>query len=354
MGFRSWLCSLVLTSSLLFSACGVPRFDDGTLAGKRAAIDEIHRLLTSGDCTGAQVISQKLYEMDFVDNEIRYAHMAAQACTAGVSNLLSLLVAIGTSSGTLATPGGLWTLATQLFYQSSLPLAEARLAAGFVASDAGDAILQKGVTVSLTNLLNGGTLNPGSASAADRESSANFFRIFISLANIGNAHTRYGSPNSVTFSNGATYLGATTTNTFGWSLVSAVDEAACGYAASVVELIDNISAASTSLPASVASSLSTVATLYGSELDTACSNACQSLGPSLLHPVDYSGIGCPLTGNDKLGCSGPDSTRPCLAALRNRKLCATHDSNTVLDDQARCAAAGISHYVSTHPLLGWL
>jgi hypothetical protein len=346
---------LLSVLALAFTGCGVVRFDDGTLAGKRAALDEIHRLLTSGECTQAQIISQKLYDSaETVDNEVRYAHMAALACSGGVSNLLSLVIAIANNSGTLAAPGGLWAVSTQLFYQSSLSVAESRFNAGIAASEAGSAILNPGVVVSLTNLLNADSANPGSASPDDREASANLYKVFVSLANLGNAQTRYGAPNSVTFSNGATFIGATASNPFGWSLVSAVDESACAYAASVVELIDTISAASSTLPSAIGGTLATVATLYGSELDTACNRACQGLGSIVAHPVDYSGLGCPLVGNDRLGCVGPDGTRPCLSALRNRKLCATQNAQTVVDDQARCAAAGISHYISTHPALGWL
>jgi hypothetical protein len=248
------------------------------------------------------------------------------------------LKVVGENASSLAGPGGLWKMLAGTFYTEDMTEAGSRFTAAWYAGDALQALIKENLLVPAPNRILFDGFNPGSTQLSDRQEIAIFYQIFISMAAVGSMEVRYGAPDSTTFARTKT-LGDVSGSGDGWTVLENVDEAACGFASESVKLIDSINQSADFLPSDVQSTLSAIASLYGSALDTACNAGCTG-----------AVTGCGFSAGE---CRG-SSTSPCLEALRNRALCKTIDDSTLLDDKARCAAAGIAQFMSdSNSILSW-
>ncbi len=331
------------------SGCGAPAYDITTIEGKAAILDRVHLLLTSADCYDAVSTVEGLYNSKYTDNNVREARAASHACSAGVTDLLTLLNQIIENSSGLAGPG-LWKTLTELFFVADTDAVaytdeqrnskhESRMISGWNSSDSLLSIINPGVSISPLNITFPESDNPGSIMVSDRLVNSNLFHIFVAMSIIGNTQARYGAPDPTTFARGQ-ILGQTTGNALGWTLEEYVDEAACGYAGSIVTMLDSMNDVADNLTSSAKTTMATIASAFGSVIDQACDAGCQGLFPT--------GANCTFAA----GVCANSAKQPCLPALRNRKTCATKDLISDQDDKARCAAAGIASFISLSPL-GW-
>jgi hypothetical protein len=323
----------------LASGCSAPRFDGCTLEGKAAIIDEVHKALNSEDCATAIAQIEGVYASECTSNEIRYARAAAQACAAGMSNTFRFVGQLAENSGSL---GGatFWKVMTQLFYSSDTDTLDTRVQAGWNATDALQSMLQLGAVVASANQVNADTFNVGSTIPADRLADANAYLIFVSMAMIGSIQSRYGGPNPSTFGRGQT-LGATVANPDGWTKATSVDETACSYASSVVNMLDGINEVTGLLSGTLKNSLESISGAFSAQIADACNAGCRG---GMHNGVNYAITGCSFADDI---CEGTDET-PCVSALRDRTSCTGQVSN-----RATCAAAGIARFVSADPFVGW-
>ncbi len=332
---------------MVTASCGAPAYDHKTIAGKQAIIDQVHLLLTNSECTSAIASVEGLYNSEYTDNEVRYARAAAHGCSAGIEDLVDVMTFIMDNASSLAGPG-FWKSLTELFYvvddtktaEQLSTLHESRMVSGWNSSDALMSIIGPGLSISPMNITFQNTYNPGSVVVTDRLVNANLFHLFVAMSVIGNTQARFGAPDPTTFARGQ-IMGASSGNTDGWTKEDYVDEAACGYAAGVVNMLDSINDTAANLTGAAKSSLETIATTFGDFVDQACDAGCQGT----LFPT---GANCAFAA----GICAQSSKQPCLKAIRNRKLCATRDLISDVDDKARCAAAGIASFISLSPL-GW-
>ena len=338
----------------LLAGCGSTDPGLADLQGRQGILDSARISLSAGKCDDAIETLEPLYESEYSDNDTRELYASAKACKAGMDNFLGQILLVVENAADLVGPGGLWRAAIVMYNDEDPEVAEDQFTTLFDASDALKAMIPDRDVVSLPNRLNFDSPNPASLLATDRIDNSNFFQIFVSLGLLGYLESRYGAPDFSDFSRGQILGQQGATDTLGWRDADNIDEAACGFAGEAVTLIDSILATADTLPDSVGDTLGSVASLYGSILDTACDYGCRGYNDLVPLPgltlTDFSVTGCTFTDQR---CQG-DGTRPCLAQLRDRKFCATRDDTTDLDDAARCAAAGVATLVSgVNPLVSW-
>ncbi len=330
----------VLAGLGTLGACSMPTAGMSSAVGREALLEQAKEALSAGECVDAINSIEPLYQSEYSNNEIRELRAAAHACMAGMPSLLGVMVDIVENAAELGNPGGLWKVLSGMTYDADRDAVARKYTSALAATDALRTILIPDQVIALPNRIETDPFNLASLLISDRPANAILYNLFVSMVTVGLLENYGGQPNE---DNQRTVnLGANNTIADGWKALANIDETACGFAGEVVSLIDSIDASAEVLPESVKETLQTVSTLYGSLLNAECENACDS-------DVAVGVAGCDYGSSV---CSGTDS-RPCLAALRNRNLCKTQDDTTLVDDYARCAAAGVATFVNDFPVLGW-
>jgi hypothetical protein len=338
-GRRIWLPFMFI--ALLLSACTAPRFEGSTLEGKKAIIDAVDNDLTNLDCTSAITKIEGLYNSSNTDNEVRLARAAAQGCAGGAKDMVATMDLIIANPAVLAGPA-FWELLAQMSWETSTTKLDTKITASNNSIDALFSAVSPGTIIAAADQINAGTPNVGTIVADDRVGDANLYLSFISMYLAGNLQDRYGAP-TATFKRGQ-LMGQTASQPAGWTLNSNVTNDACAYASSLVNLMDAIDVVGKNLEkAEYAKAFKDIAGQLGPLLDEACDAACRGEDTGV---VDYGAAGCAFAADHD--CKGT-AARPCMLALRDRRICTSTDP---LAAKAKCAAAGIALFVSKHPA-GW-
>ena len=355
---RVVLSAAIMT--LLAISCSAPREEGAEQSGKAAILDSVYAALTREDCATAIGIIEPLYASANTDNDVRLARAAAQGCKAGANNMFSLLTKIAGNSSSLAG-NKFWELITEMFYHQTESEQDKRISAAGSALDALMAAVTNGTVISAANQVNAGTNNVGTLIADDRLDDANLYMVFSAMAMAGNIQTRYGQPQAPAESNykRGKILGSDGSNVDGWTRYEYADDNACGYAASIINMLDAMEVVATKINGKYATDMKNIQGAFADLINNACDAACRG---EIALDVDYAGVGCgDFPGGDPTGFPALDFTadhlckgttkRPCMTALRNREACAIA-TPTVTSIRASCAAAGIARFVS-NSVMGW-
>ncbi len=184
--------------------------------------------------------------------------------------------------------------------------------------------------VALSNKINSGTNNVGSANASDRTVDSNLYLMYVAMANIGILEDLYGynasaPPDQSTFKK-KKKLGSTALKPNGWETAADVDTYGCSYASGILNLKDAIGVVSANLSSGgLKTALTNISTILNN-FDATCTAACTVCG--------FTCTECPRN-------------------LRNRDSCKV-DATTSDDDIARCAAAGMVTLIDTDTTVGWV
>ncbi len=337
----------VLALLLSCAACAPPSYDLSSLEGRAAILARTRGYLDNRDCTAAISSIEGLYNSESTNNEVRLLRASAHGCNAGLENFLQFLADLITKD---LVGGALWASLCELFHYDDADQTGRRIASSWFAIDSLQASIREGTVILPIDRVSVDDWNLASLVASDRTSDSNSYLMFITMASIGNMETHYGDPDPTTFRQGQA-LGATAANPQGWSVATAVnsssDEAACAYAAGVLNMLDAIHAASSTMPTAVASTLSQIETTFSTAIGEACEAGCIGSGGG---PVTVSGYamtpnsGCAIAAGECQTQNG----RPCPRKLRDRRSCLG-----LITDKNSCAAAGLIQVINEHPILGW-
>ncbi|MGE0616885.1 MAG: hypothetical protein AB7P04_14735 [Bacteriovoracia bacterium] len=301
----------------LFGAlgCANPVLEPTSEYQKQAMLAQANIYLSTGNCAGAIALMDALYNSGFTDNDVRMVRASAHGCNAGI-NFLPLVDKLGTAN--IAGPL-LWRRLTEYFPYSS----DSNLQSAWYATDSLMAALLPGVVIAAADEFNAGTLNPGSLKYTQRTSDSNLYMIFVSMANIGQIQNKRGAPDG-NYQKTQNLPGTTS---------ATVTEEGCSYAGSILNMIEGISATSTLMSGSVATSLTQLTTVFDALLKDACGKGC----------AGTAGSGCTLTY--------AECAVSCPIKLRTRTGC-TNAALTDAQNPAKCAASGIINFINTDPF-GW-
>lgn len=153
---------------------------------------------------------------------------------------------------------GFWKAMAQLF-----PDPSNRMEASWQASDSLLSVLREGTYVTTSNRITSNDYNLGTIVASERTMESNTFLVFTSMAAIGTAENRYGSPTS-SYDQGVDFT---------WTTPAAVDATGCAFASAIMNLLDAINEVKTSATGSLATSLNTIASLQAG-FNVACGGTC--------------------------------------------------------------------------------
>jgi len=308
-------------SFLLFTAaaCTAPAYDPSTAVGKKAILEQVHYLLTTSQCDAAIDVIGPLYNSIYTDNEVRMAFASAHACKAEL-NYFQMVNSIATNPAAY-TGAALWQTLTQIF--QSAP-GDDRMESTWLATDALQAAIGSGAVVPTLYQINPDTDNVGSLQPGDRTDDSNSYLLFVSMAGIGATQNRYGNP-------GPSGLKGTD---LPWSTHDLMDEVGCAYAGNIVNMLDGINVASSTISGDVGGTLADIYDLFGAAIDNACLFGCTG--------ADVFGVvfdaDCVIPGTE---------CQTCPLEVRNRTTC-------IESTKGRCAAAGVVRYINDDPLgFGW-
>jgi hypothetical protein len=311
-----------LSFLLLFSGCGASSPDASTELGKRQIIDQANKALTTLDCATALDLLLPVYNSNNTDNEIRMMTASAYACWANI-NYFKVMGDMAVNSSALSS--GFFAYASKLFPST---IGADHVAEGSLLSqDALMATIKSGVPILPSGAINLGSYNEGSIYSYDRTDDSNLYLLFTSLAGIGSLQNRYGNPDA-NFHPQAKLP---------WTTPANVSTDGCGYAASVLNFVDAISAAQNILPSGLKNALSAVSSTLSAPIDLACDYGCTGGNPGI---PGWVVSGCGFS-------SGCTTDRKCPKTLRDRNSCKAQTS-----DINSCAAAGLVNMVNVSPL-GW-
>lgn len=305
------------------AACSAPGLDFNTEIGRKAIITEVNLALQSSKCTRAIDLIEPLYESEYTDDEVRFLRASAHACRAGI-NYFEMLDHLTTNS--MIVPD-LWNTITDYFFNSTPAQLDSRLTASFFSMDALQAILIPGVIIAAPHQVAPNTENVGSVLVADRTDDSNSFLMLVAMSSIGAYQSREGNPNLLTFTKQQPMANDT---------YAEVGEEDCGYAGSINNMLDGISAVGNQVSGTLGANLVAISTAIQTAIDDACNYGCQALDWDGVTPVAADAASCAFAAGT---CS------PCPTAIRTRTSCAT-------DNESRCAAAGIIRFMNNSPL-GW-
>ncbi len=214
---------------------------------------DILNSLTKEDCATAITLATTLYDSKYSDNEIRMLYASAHGCNVG----LKLYDAIGDLANfNIANP------ISQFPKMFPSTVADSRLASANYAQDALQAILNSGTVLAVPDQIYPGTYNVGSDNYVFRSDDANTYLMFISMAEIGTALNRFGSP-SATYGQGTTLQ---------WETMAAVKAdttgAACALASAFLNFFDGANSAFSYLAPSATGSIKAVLTIMQDPLVT--------------------------------------------------------------------------------------
>lgn len=320
--------------SLVAVGCGAPTPDPNSANGKAQILDEVNIDLTSGDCDDALTAITPLYNSSNTDNDVRLAMASVYGCKAGI-NFFGL---VGTMTSNVSSlESGFFA-----FLKSNFPSTAGQdyvVEGALLAIPPLQAALNTGALVLSADQINAGTYNVGSDLYTDRTDESNFYLIFISMAAVGGIESRFDTPGALT-----------------WTTAAAVDADGCKYAASILNLIDALTASKSYLPSAVGTAVDDVLNgdnvphVYGlaEDINAACSYGCSGQTPTL-GSDDQLNLETSGSGWVGSGCSSAtvDPCSTCPDALRDWTQCGTGNTN-----QATCAAAGIINFIN-HGELGW-
>ncbi|MDR3608714.1 MAG: hypothetical protein P4M08_15225 [Oligoflexia bacterium] len=317
---------------LLFGqGCGAPTPDPSSTDGQQQILDAVDMALTNQDCSTALNLILPLYNSANTDNEIRLKTASAYGCAAGV-NFFSLTSTLLSNVTNLAPPT-FWSYMAQLF--PSTAGADHKMEGAFYGTDALQSVLNNGVIILPANQVNSGTYNVGSVFSNDRTLDSNLYLIYMAMAGIGTAESRYGNPDPVTHNKG---------NALPWTTAAAMTEDGCGLAASVLNFLDATTSSASSLSASLANALTSNQALIYAGIAQACAYGCSNSLPA--GAVDIA-VYNPNGTWQASGCTMASPCSACPSTLRNRSSCTAQSS-----DVNSCAAAGIINFINS-AVAGW-
>lgn len=331
-GSRNWFSlgiRSLLASALGFFAlgCSPPAFDGSNL-GRQAVFDLVDQALNNHDCTTAIIAIEPLLYSEDSDNDVRMKAASAYACAAGI-DFFPFINQVLVNSGSLIGPG-FWSKMAEFF--PSTAGSDYKMEGALLGLDALSAALLPGALVLPINQINADTYNPGSVFPSDRIGDANIFMVLMAMGGIGSIQSRYGEPDPVTF---------VKTVPLPWTSATAMDDAGCAYAASVIDFIDAVGATANVVTGQLSTTLTNLSNTFSEALNEACNVGCQGAVPMvavppLLNTGTWVTSGCALSA-----CAS------CPAALRDRSRC-----TAVVTDQSSCAAAGIVNFINASAI-GW-
>ena len=150
-------------------------------------VNEIQNALTRGDCTTALVHSTRLYESQYSNNEIRMLYVSSQGCNAGINMYRVYQELVSLSS---ANPIGEFV---RIFPSTT---ADSKLQSTWAGLDALQTVLLPGAVVSSADQTAPNAYNRGSVLLQDLTEDARIYGFYLSMALIGAAGNRFGSPDS--------------------------------------------------------------------------------------------------------------------------------------------------------------
>jgi hypothetical protein len=327
--FFANLLGLLCVLGLL--GCGAPTPDLSSEDGKQQILDAVNVALTEQNCSAALSLILPLYSSSNTDNDVRLATASAYGCSAGI-NFFDLTSDLANNATQLAPPL-FWSYMAQLF--PSTAGADHKMEGAFYGMDALQAILNPGTIILPANEVNAGGYNVGSVFVSDRTENSNLYLLYMAMAGIGTAESRYGNPSATNFNKG---------NVLPWTTAAAVDANGCGLAASVLNFVDAIGEIESDLPSSIQSALSTTQSAILTGIDQACAYGCSNTLPSgVIDTALYNPTGTWVAS----GCAAVTPCSVCPNALRNRSICTSQAS-----DVNSCAAAGIINFINSSAA-GW-
>ncbi len=301
------------------SACGIPTAQLGSQLGKDAIINDANIALSNNDCTTALAKMLPLYNSSSTDNYVRLITASAYGCGANI-DFLNVLNAMIQNSSALGG-SGFWSFLTQQFPST---VTDTRAESAYLGFDAVHSMLLSGIIVPSSYQVNTGTYNVGSTRYADRDSDANAYLTFLSIAAIGAMNNRYGSPNPTTYIK---------TVDLPWTTAATVDSNGCSYASAIVNMLDGLHATASAVGGAASTSLTTVLNAFDTVINAACDVGCQNIA---------------VPTWTQSGCTVTTACATCPTALRNRNSC-----QGIPADQVSCAAAGIVNFINKDLTAGW-
>jgi hypothetical protein len=148
---------------------------------------DIRNALTINNCSDAIVLSTRLYNSAYSDNEIRMLYASAHACNMGIQ-LYDLIDQI--TSASLNSPDAIFKSLVKIF--PSRTALDTRLQSGWFAQDALQSILKPGSVVASNDANPSSANNPGSVLSRDRTDDANMYLTFVAMGEVGTSLNRYG------------------------------------------------------------------------------------------------------------------------------------------------------------------
>lgn len=320
--------SYILIGILWLTGCGAPTPDPTSADGIQQILDGVDVDLTNQDCTGALNLILPVYNSANTSNAVRMETAAAYGCSAGI-NFFGLTQSL-TSNISQLTPPYFWALMVQFFPSQSGQ--DHKMEAAFYGTDALQAVLNSGVIILPADEVNAGTNNVGSVFPSDRTLNSNLYLMYMAMAAIGTAESRYGTNNG-----GATTARA---NLLPWTTAAAVDANGCALAASVLNFLDAFGAAGSVLPGTVSTAFGDVQSELLAGLGDACSYGCNNTVPA--DPINN-----PNHTWVSAACAAASPCSTCPNTLRDRSSCTGQAS-----DVNSCAAAGLINFINSSAL-GW-
>lgn len=341
--WRWWRKSVgVFAFCFLLSGCSAPTMEASTAEGRAAILDATYKALTAGQCEKAISIIDPAFASAGTNQEIRMARASAHACNAGISSFFTFITdAAAENWGVDAPPGGsyLFRSVAKLFTETNTSVLAKRISSSRSAIQALQSHLKSGVYVAQSHQVTTSPYNPGSTLGSDRTVDSNLYLMFVSMASLGALENRYGAPDSTTFKKGQALGTQGATN---WETYQRIDEDACLYASSLLNLIDAYIETADTLTSGLASSLGDLS-VFTSVFDLACAAGCNNQSP----PASVGGSTSGCATNAGL-CAA------CPRQLRDPSVC-TSTANLALGNRNpyACAAAGLINFVNRNPVLGW-
>jgi hypothetical protein len=296
------------------AGCGSPSLDLSTQFGKGAIVDEVNDDLSTGNCNGAFIDINPVYESANTDDQIRMLMASTYGCIAGV-NFFPDLVSLGKNGANLVSPSAVWAQFAKLF--PSTAISDKVVEAAEAGSTALMSIWQAAfVPTDLQITID--QFNTGSMLYTDRTTDSNIYLVFLSMALIGGQENRFGAPDPTTYA-------PTASPPLPWTTAATVDADGCAYASAVINLIDGLKSASV-----LSGSLANIANTINSVIDGptgACALGCQN---------------SPFPNTATTGCTAAIPCTSCPLELRDRSQC-----KGVSTDVVSCAAAGIVNLIGS-------
>lgn len=294
---------LLVVMGSQMGSCGL-----STDTERQSTYDKVKKYLTDKNCDAAIALIDPIY-FNSPDNDARMLRASAYACKAGVE-LVPMLFQFSNNTAlcdpSVPTCSGLWSLLAEVFTGY---VDDEELWAGWFSMDSLTGVLKIfGQAVLPLYRIDLSTNNIGSKRYLDRDQNANIYMIFAASAVIGSTLNREGAPDAM----------FAQTMDIPWDTYQevAADPDACAFGNALVNLMDAVQDA----PSSLGSEYADMQTALAQTFNDACEAGCDG----------SSGSNCNTT------CTG------CPIGTRYRDSCdATNDM-----DPETCAVAGLVEYIN--------